>query len=74
MSEGNEKPTCPECDTEVVLVENKLPEKCPKCGFLFQGFPMFERWVKAATKRQRKQSQKKDDENESPFAALGRLL
>ena len=69
-----EKPKCPECDTELVLVEDKPPQKCPKCGFLLQGFGQFERWVKAATKRSKKKATSQTDDDDSPFAALGKIL
>lgn len=45
------KPKCPECDTELVLVNNDLPEKCSKCGFVIDGFDAFSRWFKLAMKK-----------------------
>lgn len=45
-----EKPKCPECQVELVLVENELPEKCEKCGFLIKGYLPFLRWFKQAVK------------------------
>jgi hypothetical protein len=44
------KPKCPECSTELVLINNELPEKCAKCGFVIEGFGVFERWFKLAMK------------------------
>lgn len=44
------KPKCPECDTELVLVEGKPPDECGKCGFLLSGYPEFQRWISAALK------------------------
>lgn len=45
------KPKCPECDTELVLVNNELPDKCAKCGFVLDGWESFFRWHKLAQKK-----------------------
>jgi hypothetical protein len=41
---------CPECDTELVLVNEEAPEECPKCGFVLAGWDGFGRWMKAYLK------------------------
>lgn len=43
-------PKCPECDTELVLIDGKPPEACAKCGFTLEGFETFFRWFKKAMK------------------------
>lgn len=46
------KPKCPECDTELVLIDGKPPEECAKCGFVLAGyFDIFERWMAAWKKK-----------------------
>lgn len=44
------KPKCPECGTEIVLVNNDLPETCAKCGFILDGYEPFSRWMRAYEK------------------------
>lgn len=44
------KPKCPECGTELVLVDGKLPDECAKCKFVLDGFEDYQRWFKAAWK------------------------
>lgn len=64
-----EKPKCPECGVELVLVENNLPEKCEKCGFLIKGYKPFLRWFQQAVKDSKpKEPPKKKTEN--PFDGL----
>ena len=41
-------PHCPECDTELVMVNDKPPESCAKCGFTLEGYDTFFRWFKKA--------------------------
>lgn len=43
-------PKCPECDTELVLINGEPPEKCAKCGFVLEGYEVFFRWFKKAMK------------------------
>lgn len=50
--ETQEKPKCPECDTELILVNDKLPEECAKCGFDLSGFQIFERMYKVIKKKE----------------------
>lgn len=65
-----EKPVCPECDTELVEVDGKLPDKCAKCNFTLKGFPEFERWVAAIAKKGKK---KGSSDSGSIFSALGEI-
>ena len=63
------KPKCPECETELVLVENEMPEQCAKCGFLIKGYLPFLRWFRQAQKdTQPAPAPKKKSRN--PFASL----
>ena len=69
------KPKCPNCETELVLVEGKPPARCAKCGILMSGFPDFMKWLEAGIEKigaKRKKDNKTDDD-ESPFAILGRI-
>jgi len=75
---ADEKPKCPACETELVLIEGKLPDKCPKpeCGFVLKGFAAFEKWLEIALKRAKaKQPRppKKDDDDDSQFSVLANL-
>ena len=45
------KLTCPECETEIVLVDNKLPAKCAKCQFPIAEYSPFERLMNAYVKQ-----------------------
>jgi transcription initiation factor TFIIIB Brf1 subunit/transcription initiation factor TFIIB len=52
------KPKCPSCETELVLVNNELPEKCAKCGFVIEGYSIFENWfAKAMAKYEKAKEQ-----------------
>lgn len=44
------KPKCPECDTELIAIDGKLPDECAKCHFVLSGFPEFKRWMDAYEK------------------------
>lgn len=71
------KPKCPECATELVLVEGKIPDKCPKpeCGFPLKGYAPFKRWLTAAIKEAKPaKTGKKDDDDDNPFSALANLV
>lgn len=71
---ADEKPKCPECDTELVLIEGKNPEKCDKCGFVLAGFAGFERWLAAIEKkRTAKKKASAAKEGTGIFDALGKL-
>ena len=48
-----EKPKCPECETELVEVNGKMPEECAKCGFDLAGFPIFERMWNVIKKKEK---------------------
>lgn len=48
-----EKPKCPECDTEFVLVDGKVPDKCAKCGFAIGAYQPFRRLLKAFAKEEK---------------------
>ena len=68
----DEKPKCPECQTELVLIEGKVPEECQKCGFLLKGYEPFKRWLTAALKENKpKTPEKKQSKN--PFSILSEL-
>ena len=71
------KPKCPSCGTELVLVEGKIPDKCPNpdCGFVFKGYATFKQWLATAMKELKpaKPASKKDDDDDSPFSVLGQL-
>lgn len=71
-----DKPKCPDCETELVLVDGKLPEKCAKCGFYLKGFPAFTRWFGVAAKQFEKGTKKKTApaDDDSPLAALGSMF
>ena len=43
-------PRCPECDTELVMVNDKPPAECAKCDFTLEGYDVFFRWFKKAMK------------------------
>lgn len=68
---ADEKPKCPECDTELIFVKDgdKIvpPDDCAKCGFKLKGFAGFSRWLAAAVKSAKakapKPEKKKDDED-----------
>jgi hypothetical protein len=55
-------PKCPECTTQLVLIDNKLPKKCEKCGFLLEGYQGFKRWVKAIEKEEEAERAQKEQE------------
>lgn len=67
----DDKPKCPECDTQLVLVDGKPPEECQNCHFLLAGFPDFMRWLKAATKLT-DAAKPKPKGRSSPFGGFGR--
>lgn len=50
--EEQQKPQCPECDTELILVNGKLPEECAKCGFDLSGFEIFQRMYNVVKKKE----------------------
>lgn len=54
-----DKPKCPECDTEIVLVDGKPPDECAKCKFPFKTFAGFNRLFTAAVKEWRAKNPKK---------------
>ena len=67
-----EKPKCPECQVELVLVNNEMPEKCEKCGFLIKGYQPFLRWFKQAQKDTTPAPEPKK-KSSNPFASLSEL-
>lgn len=75
------EPKCPECETKLVLLEGKLPEKCEKCGFVLAGYTDYKRWNAALEKEKEaeKQAEKKKKESEKKpssggvFSSLGKL-
>lgn len=78
--EANDKPKCPECDTEIMMVKDgdKVvpPDACAKCGFRLKGFPGFKRWIAAAFKEfkaQQKKEHKSSDDNDDFLSFLGNL-
>lgn len=69
------KPKCPKCETELVLVEGKLPPRCGKCDFLLVGHSDFQDWFDVAIKKSaKKKSPSTDTGNDSPFANLGKIF
>lgn len=71
-----QKPKCPDCETELILVDGKLPEKCAKCGFHLKGFGGFSRWFGVAAKQfeTKKPTPKKTTDDDSPLTALGSMF
>jgi ribosomal protein L37AE/L43A len=75
----NDKPKCPDCDVEIVLVEGKMPDKCAKCGFHLKGFGGFSRWFQVAARNfeketaDKKKKKTQEEGSDSPLAALGDL-
>jgi len=51
---SDEKHLCPECETELVLIDGALPEKCAKCGFPLKQYQPFRRLLNAFTKEAKK--------------------
>lgn len=68
-----EKPKCPECGTEVVMLKegDKIvaPKECAKCGFRLSGFSGFKRWFAAAAREYETDQRKKKAENKGEDAA-----
>ncbi len=67
------KPKCPECDTELVLVNGQIPEKCAKCDFQLDGWEPFLRWFKKAKELTEKKEEKKEEEVVKPARKKGVL-
>ena len=64
---------CPECKTELVLVNGKPPEECAKCGFVLDGYDLFKRWLKAAKEEETpepKPEPKAEPKSRNPLANL----
>lgn len=65
------KPKCPECETELVLIDGKLPKKCAKCGFQIAAGKQFDRLMDAYFKNKKKQKpETEEDDDDSFFGAL----
>lgn len=72
------KPKCPSCETELVLIDGKIPDKCPKpeCGFVLKGYAGFKQWLATALKElkpAKPANKKDDDDDDSPFSSLAQL-
>lgn len=74
-----EKPKCPKCGVELVLVKEgemeTLPKKCEKCNFRIQGFDQFLDWLETASEKvtEKKKAAKKkatSGEDDSWFGNL----
>lgn len=67
------KPKCPECETEIVLTNDEMPDECGKCGMMLKGFPQFIRWLSAweKMKAQKKPASKKTGNPLADFFSLG---
>lgn len=69
------KPKCPKCETELVLVEGKLPPRCQKCNFLLAGWGDFAEWFDVAVKKTApKKKTSAESGSDSPFAHLGKVF
>lgn len=78
MAEKDDKPKCPECDTEIVMVKDgdKLvpPDNCSKCGFRLKGFAGFNRWLRAAMKINTPPKKETKDDDKDDFLSELRNL
>lgn len=74
---ADEKPKCPECDTEIVMVKDGdkivTPDTCAKCGFRLKGFTGFQRWLKAAMKEAKPKPTTKKDDDDDVLSSLREL-
>lgn len=70
---AEEKPKCPECETELVLVEGKPPEKCAKCGLNLRAYSGLARILDVYEKNKSKKKKQTESEDDGFLSILGKL-